>query len=265
MQRFDPVGRCIYCGARSELTDEHIIPLGLNGDWILPKASCSACATVTSKFEMAVLRGPLLQARLGLGLRSRRRKQQPTSLPFLVTRDGIQRDEHLPVAQGLNSVLLPIFAEPGFFRSDCPEGISVTGWYHAHYNRTPQTVLTDLDAERIGVEVRYPVVEFAQMLAKIAYAYAVAVAGAEAVHSPWPLAAIMGSRNDIGCWVGTSNDAAPAPEPNSLHTVGLVREGEMMAVPISLFTMQDAPIYVVLLQGGNFEPTTQSHPYREPA
>ncbi len=36
--RFSPVDECIYCGSHDELTDEHIGPLALNGNMILPKS-----------------------------------------------------------------------------------------------------------------------------------------------------------------------------------------------------------------------------------
>ncbi len=38
--RTDPIGRCIYCGGRKGLLDEHIIPYGLGGNLVLPEASC---------------------------------------------------------------------------------------------------------------------------------------------------------------------------------------------------------------------------------
>jgi hypothetical protein len=40
---FAPVGYCIYCSQTEGLTDEHIIAYGLNGKWVLPKASCVFC------------------------------------------------------------------------------------------------------------------------------------------------------------------------------------------------------------------------------
>jgi 5-methylcytosine-specific restriction endonuclease McrA len=44
------VGRCIYCG-RSDvaLTDEHVIPLALDGLWLLKDASCEACNAITTR------------------------------------------------------------------------------------------------------------------------------------------------------------------------------------------------------------------------
>lgn len=45
------IGICIYCRVTENLTDEHAVPESLNGDIILEKASCRACATITGKFE----------------------------------------------------------------------------------------------------------------------------------------------------------------------------------------------------------------------
>ena len=59
---FAPCGRCVYCGAITELSDEHIVPFGLGGRWVLPKASCSVCSVKTSRIERTCLRtmlGPL--------------------------------------------------------------------------------------------------------------------------------------------------------------------------------------------------------------
>jgi hypothetical protein len=53
---------CIYCRSKGSLSDEHVIPLGLGERWILPKASCAACAKSTSQSEKTCLRtmfGPL--------------------------------------------------------------------------------------------------------------------------------------------------------------------------------------------------------------
>lgn len=41
---YQPVNVCIYCGGTGALSDEHIIPFGLGGRWVLPKASCAECA-----------------------------------------------------------------------------------------------------------------------------------------------------------------------------------------------------------------------------
>src|SRR3954470_16951768 len=83
MTRYDAVGQCIYCGTtEAKLSDEHIVPLGLNGMFVLPKASCASCATATSKVERIVLRDVFLHLRTVAGLNTRRPKRRPTHFPL---------------------------------------------------------------------------------------------------------------------------------------------------------------------------------------
>src|SRR5271165_2543948 len=56
-RKYEPIGRCIYCGAKrytsndplAKLGDEHIIPLAFGGNLLLPEASCRACEKITSR------------------------------------------------------------------------------------------------------------------------------------------------------------------------------------------------------------------------
>lgn len=53
---FGPVNLCMYCGSTARpLTDEHAIPFGLNGTFVIQKASCTECAKLTHAFEGHVL------------------------------------------------------------------------------------------------------------------------------------------------------------------------------------------------------------------
>jgi hypothetical protein len=51
------VGKCIDCRKSDvALSEEHIIPYGLNGNQVLLDASCSDCSKITSALELDVLR-----------------------------------------------------------------------------------------------------------------------------------------------------------------------------------------------------------------
>ncbi|WP_129780355.1 hypothetical protein [Peristeroidobacter soli] len=248
---FGPVGECIYCGSMHDLTDEHIIPYGLHGDMVLPRASCRICATITSKFELKVLRGPLQWVRSGLELKSRTpRKGRPTSLPLGVTRDGATTIESVPIGDNLHTVILPIYGQPGFLlEAETAPGIITKAMYTGHYNHSPDEVRANLRAEAISLQLYYPAVEFARMVAKIAYAYAVGVAGIEVVRGARPVSAILGKANNIGAWVGTVNEAVQPLPSSALHTVSLLRDQGHIAATVCLFSEMPAPLYLVLLKG----------------
>src|SRR6266498_321432 len=86
---------CIYCGAQSGLQDEHIIPFGLGGSFVLRKGSCSKCAVRTSQFERAVLRDAFLPARSALNIRTRKPHKRPAAQPVIIGKD--RRVLHLSI------------------------------------------------------------------------------------------------------------------------------------------------------------------------
>ena len=83
-KRYPAVNRCIYCGTDRALSDEHIIPLGLGGRWVLPKASCPVCAEKTSAFERTCQRTMFGLLRMYYDLPTRRPKRRPKKIPLKV-------------------------------------------------------------------------------------------------------------------------------------------------------------------------------------
>src|SRR5689334_18494616 len=87
--RYQPVGRCIYCGTGDDLTDEHVIAFGLKGHLLLPKASCRKCARITGWVEQQCLRHMLGPFRRRLNFPTRKPKERVTHLPLHV----VQHDD----------------------------------------------------------------------------------------------------------------------------------------------------------------------------
>ncbi len=113
-KRGQPVGYCIYCGtAELPLSDEHVVPLSLGGDAVLPKASCPACANITSRFELTIARQQLGPYRVRAGLPTRRPEKRPTTLSLeLLDKDGSSRTIDLPPDQHPATLLVPDLPEP---------------------------------------------------------------------------------------------------------------------------------------------------------
>lgn len=71
------IGQCVYCASFSDLTDEHVVPEGLGGKVVLKKASCSACADMTSRFERVFLREMMHSYRYYHSIRGKKKKRSP--------------------------------------------------------------------------------------------------------------------------------------------------------------------------------------------
>jgi len=251
MKRYEPVGTCIYCGAIEDLRDEHIIPQALNGDWILPNASCRACEAVTSKFERKVLRGPLWLPRRALKLKTRHPGKQPDTFSLIVKKGNQEERQQIKVDRNLPSVVLPQYAAPGFLRGDeVQDGVRVEGCYVGHIQRTPEDVIADLGVDGIALEFEYPVVEFAQMIAKIAYGYAVGELGLEKIRNPLVLPAIRGLTQDVGHWVGCVSEAPIEFQNDTFHAAKVFTNNGMVMAVVALFALQPTPLYSVLLSKG---------------
>ena len=97
VNRFGSIGQCVYCGSKDGLSDEHIVPFGLNGNLILEKVSCPACARITSETELRVLRGFMHRARTVGGFRTRRPKQRPEKIPLVLVTGKCKKSIDLPV------------------------------------------------------------------------------------------------------------------------------------------------------------------------
>jgi HNH endonuclease len=114
-------GQCIYCGDKSNLSDEHIIPFALGGNFVLKDSSCKKCAEPTSKFELTCLRtmyGPL---RLLYELPTRRRKKSPEKLPLKVKFNPDEKHWQLVLVDQKRFpflVTFPYFEAPGIFSGD---------------------------------------------------------------------------------------------------------------------------------------------------
>lgn len=187
-KRYEPVGICIYCGKTTNLSDEHIIPLGLGGRMVLPKSSCSLCSKKTSSFEMTCLRtmyGPLRQL---YALPSRRKKKQPQKLPLKVKYKP-QDDWTKVLVDQVDYpflVTFPYFPMPNLITGEQTtdrrgaatnrlwiRGASAYEGFFDHLQR----LTSELKVHSIMPESKAHIEEFCQMLAKVGHAYAVAELG----------------------------------------------------------------------------------------
>lgn len=248
-KRYKPQNVCIYCGATNNLEDEHIIPYGIGGTAILPKASCRTCATITGRFEQKVLRGPMWAVRSYLNLKSRNPKDAPTKLPLEVIRKGNSVIEQLSLREHPLILQVPNFEPPGYMTSKKVRGINVRGVYTFNFGKPINDVLSDLKADDVRVTQNYELVPFAQMIAKIAWAMAAAENHLGKINpSPGVLRAIIEDPDDIGNWVGTFTDPRKRFD-GTLHRIYISEDYDkgILLGEVQLFSSSGTPCYGVIL------------------
>jgi hypothetical protein len=249
--QYPPANRCIYCGAKEDLTREHIIPYGLNGTSVIQAASCPQCAKRTSDFEKTVLRGPMRSIRVLHGFQSRSKHEgAPETCPVRVIRHGVENEIELPLEEAPVMLYFPEFPPPRIVTGKRGTGIDMTGVAALCFGPTPDDIARRLEAESVTVESPpYEPVAFARMLAKIGFATAYAEGILARVGQSCPvIPAILGEEDGIGTWVGTMTGAY-RKYPELLHRVALHedRERSLLIAEVQLWASSGTPSYGVVL------------------
>lgn len=246
---YPPVGKCIYCGSTENLTDEHIVPYGLGGNIELPKSSCKECARITSKFELAVLRGSMRPACIFREIQSRKNHENaPKLYPITLESDGAEKTIEIPIEDYPILVTFPIFGVPGLLLGkDETHGITMTGHITTSFGCKPEDTLKKYSGSRIAIEPTGDTpVDFAKMIAKIAFSMAVATGAFEGADysKSFVLPSILGKNEDIGQWVGTITDPIISAKYH-LHRVLIHRDTEkgLLIGDIQIFSDSETPRY----------------------
>jgi hypothetical protein len=257
-RRYPAVECCIYCGRRGDLTDEHIIPLGLGGRWVLPGGSCRSCAAITGAFEGVCLRTMLGPLRLYYDLPSRRKSKRPETLPLKVRLTPNSEWTFIKVDQEIYPFLI-LF--PNLNLPDELSGKTTAGergakvktlWIRAASFR--DGIMPHL--ERLAVHLRVAAIEpqaqfvappFFRMLAKIAYAFATAELGLGAF-TPFLLPIIVEAETSNSVqFIGGTPTAEQAGR--GLHELSLIRDlgidRGVVAVRIRLLSPLETPTYFI--------------------
>jgi len=251
-----PTETCIYCSAIDKLSDEHIIPEAFGGDQLIKGASCQACASITSRIELRVLRQGygLRIVRSALKIGRRRPEEKPTSGAMEVVRHGKREPAVLPLSKHLLPIALPLFAQatgPG--APPLPEQIRVLGSHNYALGPPGHQMLAHLGVQEVYFKVRHYDLAFAGLLAKVAYCGWIAEFGISSLGDSWLPSIITGRRGGIGRLVGSLDYALKGLEdPPCIHSIHLgVRErgGYSYAVARVHFLHQltPSPTYFAIL------------------
>jgi hypothetical protein len=254
-----PANVCIYCGAKTYapdsnrfLAEEHIIPLGLNGTEVLPRASCRRCERITGRVENLVLRGALLGCRTILQLATRSPKDRPKALPLFYRVDGTERKVMVPMEDYPANLLLIRLEAPGVFRDPTQGRPGWHPWHHLFVDKMAVLQRT------YGINEFSPAMldtySFTRMLAKIAHSFATAHMGVGGFRPLLPELILDDSGSELAArnllqFVGGLPDLEPRedllhwiriedPTPENIHFI---------VVRLRLFAMLGSPTYRIVV------------------
>ena len=248
---YSPVGFCIYCGSTQGLTNEHILPLALNGTAVLPKSSCQTCAKETGRIEQILLRGSLWPARVFRDLKSRtKHRDAPKTYPVTVVFGGQESTLQIAIEKLPILIPFPVFAPPRVIsRKPLANGIDVASLDNILFGKSPEELARELGATGLRIGTREDPNVFARVVAKIAYSFACAEGVLKDLAEPSPvLPAILGQSANIGNWVGTLDHSNQA-HPQTLHRINLMHEEQhrLLLAEVQLFADSQTPSYAVVL------------------
>lgn len=258
VRHYAPVGACIYCGSKDNLTKEHIIPYAAGGRWVLPDASCGVCAAVTGAFEGEFSRTILGPLRMLYNMPTRRPKDRPKHLPLKVKYPASSEWEIVQVDRDICPFLvgLPLYPTPDALagivtmgdRSAATSSIWIRGggfWQDrdAHL----EWLCNALGASEVMPIATVHAEPFCLTLAKIAHSFAVAELGNDVFY---PFLTEIIRRRDLSNRAefigGGSGDEPPSEYLHELEfDTAIGHDSNIIAVRIRLLGLLGTPTYHV--------------------
>lgn len=245
-------GKCIFCRATADLTDEHVVPEALTGigQILIRDGSCRTCNNCANeKYEAPALAADFLPVRHMLLLKRKRRgkKQKPRRMPkasFTAAVDSggpeefteeIPPENYPPIYEFV--VHEPAGRLAGVDRSAGASQIRLGILHLGLPGIRPGSVTTRHPKVMGGPEM---------VVAKMAYCWAVAEKGLDAFEAADLLDLLCGRRDDVFNFVGSPL----VPEQLAmlrLHKFYFRKRGDLVTVLVHLFASFGGPVHEVVI------------------
>lgn len=218
-----PANECVYCGEKEGLSEEHIIPFGLNGTLVIPSASCKDCAGVTSAFELSVQRGFMYRTRIVTEMSTRRKKKRPKKIRTKLSMAwGSEVEKEILTGENLAVLHLPLFPPPGLMTGRFVlSGGLIQGVDSICVGKAPHSFLMSQGATGFRIDERIDLAAFMRLIAKIAFCYLRAERGPYPREESPVLDLILGKRSDFGNWIGCGTFSPTLLSNNSMHVISI--------------------------------------------
>ncbi len=256
---YAPVGRCIYCGdTPAKLGEEHIIPFSLNGGMVLPEASCRKCEKIIQPYETTVARRIFGNFRMRYNVQTRNKRERPTHIEFgTILPNGTRGKAKLPVAE-FPTMLFVFKFDKATMLLDLPQDVEKFRWVPIAISSNEE--LNELKNKHHWdglINLIPQPVEFARLLAKIAYSWTVGEFGIDSFRVlPMTLDTILCRTTNVSYTVGGEWELPP-PDPRGKHVLTLEclirKPNPLIIIGIRLFPAFETPLYHVVVGEFDFQ------------
>jgi len=219
---FPSFGECIYCGSKSDLTDEHIIPFSLGATATIEQGSCKSCASITSYLDGYLARNTFYHMRVHAKVPTRR--EYPIDLPIKFAIDNDSYETFVPIDDHPFFVALPMWGPPGLLTGESPStefsNATASMWWYVPPNiKETLKLRDDQEAMLFPTVATVNVQTFARAIAKIAYCHAILGFGLNGFR---PLAlpdVILGKHPYASYYVGSKEPTTPPSPRKRMHQI----------------------------------------------
>ncbi|ESX56677.1 hypothetical protein NLY43_21090 [Mesorhizobium sp. C416B] len=253
------LGRCAYCGQVADssgnllpLSSEHVVPDFLGAGLELPSSSCAKCAKATSVVEYTISREMFGPVRKVFGLTGKKGAVPHVHFPLDIGRLTSQW-AMIPIVDYPTVLVLPVLF-PASSYSRRPASAADPFNFRLYNINADRALIERYALDTLSTQT-VDLVRFAQMIAKIAHAYAshywrdnpFVSTVSQLVRQVYPpRRPAIGYLEHVGCLLGT-----PDPASTALHEIEVGRISwsgvTRRAVRVRLFAGYGMPSYYVTI------------------
>src|SRR5438105_7034410 len=190
------IPKCIYCDSTQEpLTDEHVMPFALGGQYIIEKGTCEVCRQKTKTFERICATEMFGAYRLSIGGPMYDRKKWPQTVPIVLrASDGAEEKLQIAWYERPVSIILPYYSPPGFLTGN-PAAITELFTLIGGMENLPQEISESGKLIPVG---RIHELALCGLLAKMAHGFAIVMLGGFTSDWEWPARRIVRGEMENG-------------------------------------------------------------------
>ena len=224
--KFPGFGICIYCNKKLEecniLHDEHVIPLSLNGDFVIEDANCTDCRNATHEADTHLAKSVFWRFRLHTDAKTRNPKERPLTLRNMIKKGDLSQEFIFPRNEAPYITAFPSWGKAGFFQSKSIDSFDYPNFHLKIYHWIPKNIRGTLNFGKnenldFWFDANVDPFLFGRSIAKIAYCHMITRFGLYGFRRLALPDIILGKCPAIPYFIGDPFETPPPPYSSHAH------------------------------------------------